>query len=121
MNFEINTEPLSDRAFVIAVSGEVDLYVAPELKQQLLEAIGRGATSVIVDLTSTTFVDSTTLGVLVGAVRRLRANDGALAIVCSDPNVAKSFELTGLDRVFAMYPTREQAVARIDGGLRISA
>jgi anti-sigma B factor antagonist len=121
MNFEINTEPLSDRAFVIAVSGEVDLYVAPELKQQLLDVIGRGATSVIVDLTDATFVDSTTLGVLVGAVRRLRGNDGALSVVCSNPSVAKSFELTGLDKVFPIYPTREQAVARIDGELRVSA
>ena len=121
MNFEIHTEPISDRVFVVALSGVVDLYVAPELKQQLLDVVGRGATQVIVDLTNTTFVDSTTLGVLIGIVRRLRASDGQLSVVCSDRNVAKTFQLTGLDRVFAMFETREQALADLNGGLRVSA
>jgi anti-sigma B factor antagonist len=121
MNFDIKTEPLSEHAYVVSVAGEVDLYVAPELKQQLLDVVGRGATHVIVDLTDTTFVDSTTLGVLIGIVRRLRANDGQLSVVCSDRNVAKTFELTGLDRVLAIHPTRDEAVAKLDGGLRMSA
>jgi anti-sigma B factor antagonist len=121
MNFEIKTEPLSDRAFAIAIAGEVDLYVAPELKQQLLDVIERGATYVVVDLTNATFIDSTTLGVLIGAVRRLRANEGKLAVVCNDTNVARTFELSGLDRVFEIFPTREQATAGKDGGLRMSA
>ena len=121
MNFEIKTEPLSDHAFVVAIAGEVDLYVAPELKQQLLDVIGRGATHVIVDLTGATFIDSTTLGVLIGAVRRLRVNEGRLSIVCDDRNVARTFELSGLDRVFEIFPTRELAVARLDDGLRMSA
>lgn len=121
MDFDIKTEPLSDHAFVVSLAGEVDLYVAPELKQQLLDVVGRGATHVIVDLTDTTFVDSTTLGVLIGIVRRLRANEGQLAVVCSDRNVAKTFELTGLDRVFPIYTTREEAIAKLDGGLRVSA
>ena len=116
MTFEIKTEPLSDRAFAVAIAGEVDLYVAPELKQQLLDVIERGATSVVVDLTDATFIDSTTLGVLIGAVRRLRANDGRLSVVCNDRNVARTFELSGLDRVFEIFPTREQAIARLDGG-----
>ena len=72
MNFDIKTQQLADDAYVIALAGEVDLYTAPEFKQQLLEVIGRGATQVIVDFTSTTFIDSTTLGVLVGGVKRLR-------------------------------------------------
>jgi anti-sigma B factor antagonist len=118
MNFEITTEPLAEHAFAVAIAGEVDLYVAPELKQQLLDVIDRGATVIVVDLTDATFVDSTTLGVLIGAVRRLRANDGQLSVVCNDRNVAKTFELTGLDRVFEIFPTREQALARLDGGLR---
>jgi anti-sigma B factor antagonist len=121
MNFEIKTEPLSDRAFVIAIAGEVDLYVAPELKQQLLEVIERGATEVIVDLTDATFIDSTTLGVLIGAVRRLRANEGRLSVVCNDRNVARTFELSGLDRVFDIFPTRDQAIARLDGEIRLPA
>ena len=72
MNFDIKTEPVGGEAYVIALSGEVDLYTAPEFKQQLLEVIGQGAKHVVVDFTETTFIDSTTLGVLVGGVKRLR-------------------------------------------------
>ena len=111
MNFDIKTERLSDDACVIALSGEVDLYTAPEFKQQLLEVIDQGAKEVIVDLTSTTFIDSTTLGVLVGGVKRLRTNEGQLSLVCSDRNITKIFEITGLDRVFTIYETRDAAVS----------
>ena len=111
MNFDIKTEQLGDDAFVIALAGEVDLYTAPEFKQQLLEVIGQGGKQVIVDFSNTTFIDSTTLGVLVGGVKRLRAQDGRLALVCSDRNITKIFEITGLDRVFTIYPTRDEALA----------
>jgi anti-sigma B factor antagonist len=114
MNFDIKTEKLSEEAYVIALSGEVDLYTAPELKQQLLEVIGNGAKDVIVDLSDTTFIDSTTLGVLVGGVKRLRPNGGQLTLVCSDRNITKIFEITGLDKVFPIHATRSEAVETID-------
>src|ERR1700751_191590 len=115
MNFDINTEQLSDDAYVIALSGEVDLYTAPEFKQQLLDVIAKGAKTGVVDFSNTTFIDSTTLGVLVGGVKRLRANDGQLSLVCSDRNITKIFEITGLDRVLTIYGNREEAVAALDG------
>jgi anti-sigma B factor antagonist len=110
MNFDITTEQLGDERYVISLVGEVDLYTAPEFKQQLLEAISQGARTVIVDFTDTTFIDSTTLGVLVGGVKRLRSNDGQLSLVCSDRNITKIFEITGLDRVFTIHSTRQEAV-----------
>jgi anti-sigma B factor antagonist len=112
MNFDINTEELGDDAYVISLTGEVDLYTAPEFKQQLLDVIGKGAKDVVVDFSNTTFIDSTTLGVLVGGVKRLRTNDGQLSLVCSDRNITKIFEITGLDRVFTIYATRDEAVAK---------
>ena len=113
MNFDIQTEKLSQDAYAISLSGEVDLYTAPEFKQQLLELVGRGAKDVVVDLTNTTFIDSTTLGVLVGGVKRLRPNGGQLSLVCSDRNITKIFEITGLDKVFPIYTTRSEAVEQI--------
>src|SRR5205807_4811154 len=110
MNFDIKTEQLSGDSYVISLAGEVDLYTAPEFKQQLLEVIGQGAKSVIVDFTNTTFIDSTTLGVLVGGVKRLRSNDGQLSLVCSDRNITKIFEITGLDRVFTIHASRDAAI-----------
>jgi anti-sigma B factor antagonist len=112
MNFDVQTEKVDDSTYVIALAGEVDLYTAPEFKQQLLDVIAKGATDVVVDFTKTTFIDSTTLGVLVGGVKRLRAQDGRLSLVCSDRNITKIFEITGLDRVFTIYPTRDEALAK---------
>ncbi len=112
MNFDVQTEKVDDSTYVIALSGEVDLYTAPEFKQQLLEVIANGGKDVVVDFTKTTFIDSTTLGVLVGGVKRLRAQDGRLSLVCSDRNITKIFEITGLDRVFTIYPTRDEALGR---------
>ena len=112
MNFDVQTEKVDDSTYVIALAGEVDLYTAPEFKQQLLDVIANGATDVVVDFTRTTFIDSTTLGVLVGGVKRLRAQDGRLSLVCSDRNITKIFEITGLDRVFTIYPTRDEALAK---------
>ena len=100
---------------MISLAGEVDLYTAPEFKQQLLDVISQGARNVVVDFSDTTFIDSTTLGVLVGGVKRLRTNDGQLSLVCSDRNITKIFEITGLDRVFTIHGNREEAVAALNG------
>ena len=113
MNFDIKTENVNGDTYVISLAGEVDLYTAPEFKQQLLEVIGQGGKEVIVDFSETTFIDSTTLGVLVGGVKRLRTNDGQLSLVCSDRNITKIFEITGLDRVFTIYPTRSEALDKL--------
>ena len=119
MNFDIKTEQLGEDTYVISLAGEVDLYTAPEFKQQLLEVIGQGGKEVVVDFSDTTFIDSTTLGVLVGGVKRLRTNDGQLSLVCSDRNITKIFEITGLDRVFTIYANRADAVDAL--GLGTSA
>ena len=112
MNFDVKTDKVDDGTYVISLTGEVDLYTAPEFKQQLLNVIAEGGKDVVVDFTDTTFIDSTTLGVLVGGVKRLRAEDGRLSLVCSDRNITKIFEITGLDRVFTIYTTRDEALAK---------
>jgi anti-sigma B factor antagonist len=112
--FAITEHPIDEARHVLAVRGEIDLFTAPELKQVLAEAIEGGRIRIIVDLTDTTFLDSTALGVLIGAVKRLRSRDGALAIVNIDDNIAKTFEITGLDQIFTIVPTREEAVDAVD-------
>src|SRR5256886_4647325 len=104
MNFDIKTEQI-DGAYVIALTGEVDLYTAPEFKQQLLDVIGQGGKDVIVAFSDTTFIDSTTLDVLVGGLKRLRSNDGQLYLACSDRNSTKISVITSLVRAFIIYPT----------------
>jgi anti-sigma B factor antagonist len=99
----------------VSVAGEADLYTAPELKAALIGAIDGGARSVLVDLSRTTFIDSTTLGVLMGGVRRLRPNGGEIAIVCRDANIRKIFEITLLDRVFAIFDDADEGIAYLSG------
>src|SRR3954452_12217355 len=108
--FALTEDALDADRHVVAVRGEIDLFTAPELKQKLTHAIEGGKTRIVVDLTDTTFLDSTALGVLIVAVKRLRSRDGALAIVNVDEDIAKTFEITGLDQIFTILPSREAAV-----------
>ena len=113
MNFHIQDEAVNDTTHVIELGGEIDLYTAPEFKERMVELIDAGKTHVVVDLSKATFIDSTTLGVLVGGVKRLRPQGGSLALVCTDQNISKIFEITGLDRIFTIYSTRDEAVEQI--------
>src|ERR1700761_1485978 len=113
MELDISTADLGDGVATIAVAGEVVLYTAPALKQAINPLIDEGARSLLVDLSRTTFIDSTTLGVLMGAVKRLRPAGGELAIACSDPNIRKIFEITLLDRIFNIFDTAAEGLAHL--------
>ncbi len=95
---------------VIALEGEVDIYSAPQFKEALLAGIEDGATTIIVDLGRVTFIDSTALGVLVSGAKRVRPKNGRLDIVCTDENITRIFEITGLDRIFGIFRTRDEAL-----------
>ena len=112
--FALQEDALDADRHVVAVRGEIDLFTAPELKQKLTDAIEGGKSRIVVDLTETSFLDSTALGVLIGAVKRLRSRDGALVIVNVDQNIAKTFEITGLDQIFPISGTRDEAVKALD-------
>ena len=112
--FALTEDSIDSERHVVAVRGEIDLFTAPELKQKLTDAIEGGKTRIVVDLTQTTFLDSTALGVLIGAVKRLRTRDGALVIVNVDQNIAKTFEITGLDQIFTILPDRQAAISALD-------
>jgi anti-sigma B factor antagonist len=95
---------------VMAVQGELDLYSAPELRARLLAAIDDGADSVVLDLRETTFMDSTALGVIVAAMKALRAQDGRLVLVNESRSIAKTLAITGLDEMLAVERTVDAAV-----------
>ena len=113
-DFSLREDRSQGGAHVVAVSGEVDIFTAPELKRVITAAIDSGARAIIVDLTETRFLDSTALGVLIGAVKRLRLVDGRMVIVNTEPSTAKTFEITGLDQIFTIVPTRDEAVDAVD-------
>jgi anti-sigma B factor antagonist len=101
---------------VLAVHGQADLHTAPELRSAIEAAIDGGASSLVVDLSEATFIDSMTLGVLLGAVKRLRPSAGSVSIVSADPHIRRVFEITLLDRVFTLHQDREAALDHADMG-----
>jgi len=110
MEFGIEDRQVDDGTHVVAVANEIDLFTAPEFKQRVSAPIDAGRTRLIVDLTETTFIDSSSLGVLIGAHRRLRRLNGSLAIVVSSEAILKTFRITGLDGVFTLVPTLDEAL-----------
>ncbi len=98
------------KAHVIVVSGEVDLFTAPEFKQRVMAPIAAGADRVVVDLTATTFIDSSSLGALIGAHRRLKARGGRLFVACDTEPIVKTFRITGLDAVFTIVDSADAAL-----------
>src|ERR1700732_4438796 len=113
MQLEISTADLGGGVVAVGVAGEGDLSSTLARKAPLGETIDGGARNVLVDLSRATFIDSTTLGVLMGAVKRLRPAGGELAITCSDPNIRKIFEITLLDRVFNIFDLPAQGIEHL--------
>jgi len=99
---------------VLEVGGEVDVYTAPRLRERLVELVDGGARHVVVDLGRVDFLDSTGLGVLVGALKRLRAANGSFGLVCSKEPLLKIFRITALDQVFPIFPSVEAATSATD-------
>lgn len=95
---------------VVTATGEIDLATVPMLKQTLDDLVMESKVHLVVDLTPVTFLDSTGLGALIGARRKVYPFRGSLAIVCDNERILKLFTITGLDRVFALHRTVEDAV-----------
>lgn len=108
-DFALTPVRVSAEAYVLEVGGELDLYTAPRLSSQVGEIIALGAMSLVVDLTETTFVDSTALHVLLDAKKRIRAEGGDLVVVCPSPHVRRIFEVTGVDGLLQLCRSVEVA------------
>lgn len=108
MELDINTQRDGQQCMVV-LDGEVDVYTAPRLKEELVSAIEDGCVNLIVDLEKVGFIDSSGLGVLVSALRRARERDGVVRIVCTRDNILKIFRITGLDKVFPVFSDAEEA------------
>lgn len=96
---------------IVAVAGEVDVATAPRFREQLIDLIGAGRHRIVVDMSWVDFIDSTGLGVLIGALKRLRSHEGELRLVIDDPRVLKVFDITGLDQVFEIHTSLDTAAS----------
>ncbi len=101
---------VADGITVLTVRGEADVYSSPTLRDRLMDLIDGNGSVVIVDLSEVGFIDSTGLGTLVAAHKRAAARGGALPLVCAQDRILKLLRITGLDDVFVIHPTLEEAV-----------
>lgn len=113
-SFGIFLRELDKRTSVVSIEGELDLATAPRFKWMLIDALEEGHEELVVDLSLTTFMDSTALGVLVGVNRSLGV-DVRMAIVCPRSTVLKIFEFSGLDGMFVICSTVDEALAYTRG------
>jgi anti-sigma B factor antagonist len=102
MELDVRTYESPDPYTVVAVAGELDVGLAPQLKARLVELITDGATDLVVDLSAVQFIDSTGLGVLIRVLRQLRERGGDLKLVVTRPDIMRIFEITGLGDEFCI-------------------
>jgi anti-sigma B factor antagonist len=112
--FELEDETLGEGRRCLSVHGVIDLFTAPELKARLVALIEGGATEVIVDLSDATYMDSTGLGAMLAAARRLGNRGGRLAIAGPRPAISRVFEIAGLDTLLTVVGTRAEALLALD-------
>jgi anti-sigma B factor antagonist len=104
---------------IVAVTGDVDISTSPDLREALAGVVNANDfRAVVVDLSAVRFVDSTGLGVLVGAYNAVRNADGRLAIVNDHPAVLKVFSITALDEVLGVHPTLSGALEAVNDASR---
>jgi anti-anti-sigma factor len=99
---------------VVALTGEVDLAVAPSLQKRLDLLLSRGSSTIVVDLLGATFLDSIALGVLVGAMDECRKAGGDLHLVVTEPRILKVLQITGLANTFSIQSTRQGSASEPD-------
>jgi anti-sigma B factor antagonist len=109
--FDVKTAQLEGDTFVVSVTGEADMQTAPEIERELQDVLLLGGRSVVVDFVEVGFIDSTALGLLMRFQSRFRARGGDLVIVSDDRRVLRTFEITGLDRLFRIERRLGEAVA----------
>ena len=99
-----------DGRAIVAVGGEIDVYTAPKLRDQITELVSGGSYNIVIDLEAVEFLDSTGLGVLVGGLKKVRAHDGSLELICTQDRLLKIFRITGLAKVFVIHDSIDPSV-----------
>jgi len=79
-----------DGKTIVAVGGEIDVYTAPKLRDKITELVAAGSYDILVDMEEVEFLDSTGLGVLVGGLKKVRAQDGSMSLICAQAVVVAS-------------------------------
>ena len=110
MDIKVNTRPINENTSIVEVQGEIDVYTSSWVKEAINEAIEKGHYFVIINLEKVRYIDSTGLGVLIGALKRAKEHKGGISLICTNPQIKKIFSITGLAKIFIIYKTEEEAI-----------
>jgi anti-sigma B factor antagonist len=113
ISFTIQVEP---EGTVVRLNGDLDVVTASQLRERVADLVRRGHYDLIVDLDAVSFLDSTGLAVLVNALKRARAHDGSVRLVCTNEPLLQIFRITGLNKSFTIHATTIDALAAVQFG-----
>jgi anti-sigma B factor antagonist len=95
---------------VIEAGGELDVYTSPRLRELVIDLISSGHVWLIIDLSRIEYQDSTGLGVMVGALKRTLAHEGALCLIVSTDRIMRQFRITGFTIIFRILDNLDAAI-----------
>lgn len=110
MDIKVNVRETDTETHIVELAGEIDVYTSPKVKDALGELIDRGVYNLVIDLEKVRYIDSTGLGVLIGGLKRVREHGGTVNLVCTNPQIKKIFDITGLVKIFGIYDSEDAAM-----------
>lgn len=113
MDIKIETRELGAETQAVEVQGEIDVYTSPKVKEIISELIDKGNNHLVINLEGVRYIDSTGLGVLIGALKKVREKEGTINLVCNNPQIKKIFNITGLVKIFGIYKNEEDALKNL--------
>lgn len=101
MSLQVEKEFLEEKnRWELSICGEVDIYTSNQLKETFVDIFNENPQDIVIDTENLDYIDSTGLGVLIGALKRLKVKGKDIYIINTKPNVRKIFNITGLDKIF---------------------
>ncbi|MDQ2817687.1 MAG: STAS domain-containing protein [Candidatus Eremiobacteraeota bacterium] len=111
MDIKVNVRQLDGQRdiSVVDLNGEIDVYTSPKVKETITDLIDQGHYTLVINLEHVRYIDSTGLGVLIGGLKRVREHSGTVNLVCTNPQIKKIFDITGLVKIFGIYDSETTA------------
>ena len=110
MDIKLTIRELKPDIHLAEVHGEIDVYTSPQVKEALVGLIEKGHYNLIISLEGVRYIDSTGLGVLIGALKKVREHNGGISLICTNPQIKKIFNITGLVKIFGIFKNEEEAM-----------
>lgn len=111
MNLKVTPRRVDEQTQALDLEGEVDVYTAPTLRQEIMDQVDGGVKHLLVNLAKVEYLDSTGLGILIGGVKRIKEQNGSLKLVGPSARITRIFEITGLNKIFDVYASEGDALS----------